>query len=238
MGYNVVLLMNPMSIKLLSRKEAMQQGEKFYILNRPCKHGHFCERRVSTYKCVQCEKELNNVWYHAHPEYYELNKNKRLKYQFKYRKFHKLEISSRKKKSYHENPMKYKTASNLWKKNNRRHCNNYYNLWITKSSALNTKIAKYLRNRLRRAVFRNQKSGSAVQDLGCSITEFIKYLEFKFQLGMNWENYGQWHIDHIIPLIKFNLGKREEFLKACHYTNLQPLWAKENLVKGIQCQLN
>jgi hypothetical protein len=70
--------------------------------------------------------------------------------------------------------------------------------------------------------------------LGCSIPELKTYLESKFQEGMSWENWGiyGWHIDHIIPLDAFNLTNREEFLKACHYTNLQPLWAEENLKKG------
>ena len=51
---------------------------------------------------------------------------------------------------------------------------------------------------------------------------------------MNWDNYGfyGWHIDHIIPLDFYDLQNREEFLKACHYTNLQPLWAEENITKG------
>jgi hypothetical protein len=59
-------------------------------------------------------------------------------------------------------------------------------------------------------------------------------LEVKFQQGMSWDNYGQWHIDHIKPLAKFDLTDRTQFLAACHYTNLQPLWAEDNLSKGAR----
>jgi len=99
---------------------------------------------------------------------------------------------------------------------------------------INYKIACNLRIRLNKAFKGNQKSGSAIEDLGCSIPEFKLYLESKFQSGMTWENWSRtgWHIDHIIPLSSFNLENREEFLKACHYTNLQPLWAEENFRKG------
>jgi hypothetical protein len=59
-------------------------------------------------------------------------------------------------------------------------------------------------------------------------------LESKFQEGMTWDNWSRtgWHIDHILPLDNFDLADPEQLRRACHYTNLQPLWAKDNLSKG------
>jgi arginine decarboxylase-like protein len=96
------------------------------------------------------------------------------------------------------------------------------------------KIAANLRSRLNKAVRGLVKQGSAVRDLGCSVPELKKHLEDRFLPGMSWENYGPkgWHIDHILPLSSFDLQERDQFLAACHYTNLQPLWATDNLVKN------
>jgi len=70
--------------------------------------------------------------------------------------------------------------------------------------------------------------------VGCTIGELRTWLEDQFTVGMSWENYGEggWHVDHIKPLSLFDLSKEEEQRKACHYTNLQPLWATDNLSKG------
>ena len=73
-----------------------------------------------------------------------------------------------------------------------------------------------------------------VKDLGCSIEELKTHLESQFQPRMTWDNYGKWHIDHIKPLSNFNLENKEEFKEACNYKNLQPLWAKDNLIKGAK----
>jgi hypothetical protein len=61
--------------------------------------------------------------------------------------------------------------------------------------------------------------------------DFVKsYLESMFKDGMTWENYGEWEIDHIIPISSGNT--EDEVIKLCHYSNLQPLWKEENLLKG------
>ncbi len=100
------------------------------------------------------------------------------------------------------------------------------------------KLRSRLRSRLRMAITSKQKKGSAIRDLGCSVPELKIYLESKFQSGMNWDNWSRngWHIDHIIPLDSFDLTKQEELKRAVHYTNLQPLWAKENISKSNKIQ--
>lgn len=90
------------------------------------------------------------------------------------------------------------------------------------------KIAGNLRNRLNLAI----KHGSAIDFLGCSIEEFQKYIENKFQPGMTWANHGDWHLDHIRPLNSFDLLNTSELMIACHFSNFQPLWAAENIRKS------
>jgi hypothetical protein len=95
------------------------------------------------------------------------------------------------------------------------------------------KLRHTLRNRMNKALRSQWKSGSFVRDLGCSISEFKAHIESLFKPGMSWDNHSitGWHLDHIIPLSSFNLSNYEDFKKAAHYTNLQPLWYKENIVK-------
>ena len=101
---------------------------------------------------------------------------------------------------------------------------------------LSFKLKRNLRTRLWHATKHNWKLGSAVADLGCSIEEFKIYIESLFTGTMSWDNWSKagWHIDHIIPLSYFDLTDEQQLLKACHFTNLQPLWAKDNLSKGCR----
>lgn len=70
--------------------------------------------------------------------------------------------------------------------------------------------------------------------LGCSIEKCRKYIEKQFKPGMSWDNYGKngWHIDHIKPCASFDLSKEAEQRRCFHYTNLQPLWGIENVIKN------
>lgn len=95
------------------------------------------------------------------------------------------------------------------------------------------RLAKNLRTRIGNIIQGRVKSGSAVRDLGCSIEELKQYLEARFDVEMSWDNYGsEWHIDHIRPLANYDLTDREIFLQLVHYTNLQPLWAEDNIRKS------
>lgn len=76
------------------------------------------------------------------------------------------------------------------------------------------------------------KTSKTNKMLGCDWSHLKVHLESKFADGMSWENRNLWHIDHVIPLA--SAKSVEEVVKLCHYTNLQPLWAKDNLSKGAK----
>lgn len=76
------------------------------------------------------------------------------------------------------------------------------------------------------------KRSRSFEIIGCSPEQLMSHLASMFSAGMTEENYGQWHIDHIIPLA--SAGSEDEVIRLCHYTNLQPLWAEDNIRKGAK----
>jgi len=88
-----------------------------------------------------------------------------------------------------------------------------------------------LRGRVSSAI-RNGKKASTMELTGCNLDELKEYLGDRFLEGMSWENYGEWHIDHIRPCASFDLTSEEEQKMCFHFTNLQPMWAKENIQKS------
>jgi len=97
---------------------------------------------------------------------------------------------------------------------------------------INYRLTINLRRRLNNALHGNNKSKKTLALLGCTIEALKQYLSSKFEQGMTWDNYGKWHIDHVIPCCKFDLSKAEQQEQCFHYSNLQPLWAKDNLMKS------
>jgi hypothetical protein len=95
-------------------------------------------------------------------------------------------------------------------------------------------IANNLRGRMNTALRKlGLKRDAALEDLlGCTIGQLMAQLEAQFKDGMNWGNRGQWHIDHIVPCAAFDLTKPEQRATCFHHSNLQPLWASENIRKS------
>lgn len=96
---------------------------------------------------------------------------------------------------------------------------------------INVRLRTNLGNRLRDALRGRVKAGSILNLLGCTVEELKIYLENKFSIGMTWGNWGEWHIDHIVPMSAFDLSDPASQAQAMHHTNLQPLWATDNRIK-------
>ena len=97
------------------------------------------------------------------------------------------------------------------------------------------RVRNCLRTRLYTALKSNKATFRTMELLGCSIKELKLHLEKQFKPGMSWENQGKWHVDHIKPISSFNLALESEIKIAFHFSNLQSLWARENLIKGAKC---
>lgn len=97
------------------------------------------------------------------------------------------------------------------------------------------RMEQTLRTRIRKVLNGHNKSAKTLELLGCSLEFFRDYLEKQFHPGMTWNNYGiVWHVDHILPCAEFHLQHSEEQEICFHWTNLQPLFAKDNLSKSYK----
>ena len=92
------------------------------------------------------------------------------------------------------------------------------------------RMKKNLRDRIRQYLIGENKSKKTKDVVGLDKLQFKLYIQNKFVNGMSWENYGKWHLDHIKPL--YQAKNNEEALILNHYTNLQPLWATDNIRKN------
>jgi hypothetical protein len=169
-------------------------------------------------------------------EWYLNNKEKRKQYQKEYRLNNKEKQRQYEKKWYLDNKEKVNQKCKQWRLNNKKHIREYHNKYERerKKRNPNYKLAKIIRSRICLALKNGYKSKRTTELLGCSFKEVWNHLESKFQPGMTKENHGLWHVDHIRPCSSFNLTDPEQQKICFHYTNLQPLWAEDNMKKGAK----
>ena len=188
----------------ISRKQAKAQGLKQYFTGSTCKSGHSEPRYTVNAECRECA-------------------NQRAK--------------ERGAKLYADPAQKAKILA----RNKSRYDNDkdfvarkVKQQWNRRRSNPTLKIEDTLRARVGIAI-RKQfgvKATKTTDLIGCSIKKIRQHLESQFLPGMSWENHGKWHIDHIRPCASFDLTDPEQQKQCFHYTNLQPLWAADNLAKS------
>jgi len=184
--------------------------------------------------CRECQKQNNKIFYSKNQSYYTsrykdnrseiLNRNKL------WNKNNKEKIIEHKKRFDEYNPEYYKE----YRTKNKNKINQKVRI-RSKQRRKNDPIFKIktnYRNRLYDYYKGTNRSKRSKELIGLEWDEFKKYIESKFQNNMTWENYGEWHIDHIVPLS--SATNDLELEKLFHYTNCQPLWASDNLRKSAK----
>ena len=188
----------------ISRKQAQAAGIKYYYTGKPCKHGHDSSRLVCNKNCYECGKQR------AVERVAKLYADP----------VEKAKILARNKARYDNN--KEFVARKIKQQWNRRKSNPSLKI----EDAIRARVGIAIRKQF------GVKATKTTNLIGCSIEQIRQHLEAQFLPGMTWDNHGEWHIDHIRPCASFDLTDPEQQKQCCHYTNLQPLWAADNLAKS------
>jgi len=218
---------NPEKIKERTKAYRKQNREKI-------------KERKKAYRKQNAEKikEQGKAYYEQNREkikaWREQNAEKIKERHKAYREQNREKIKERKKAYRKQNAEKLKGQMKAYHKQNRDKARIYQR--NKRKTDPNFRLANNLRGRVRQALNGKSKSKNTLKLLGCSVDFLKKYLENQFQAGMSWDNYGYngWHIDHILPCASFDLSDPKQQQKCFHYSNLQPLWAKDNISKGAK----
>ena len=157
------------------------------------------------------------------------------------------------KRYYKKNVEKISEYFSNWQKQNRENLNEYHKEWREKNIDRHRKNKREyektrkhndplykLINNFRTAIYQVlkennlQKNGHYFEILKYSPEDLIVHLENQFKDGMNWDNYGEWHVDHILAISRHNIQEigDEEFMKCWSLSNLQPMWGEDNIRKS------
>ena len=190
------------------------------------------DKRVLDEKRSKC-KECCGL---ANKKYYEEHKNEVKKYNQKHKEEIKIYQKKYQKKYHKKYYQEHKKELKKYQEEHKEEITEYINKYCIKRRKIdiNFKILGNLRTRIRAVLKGKCKSLSTMILIGCEIDYLLYHLQSQFTKGMDWDNHGEWHIDHIRPCASFDLSKESEQHKCFNYKNLQPLWAKDNLSKGAK----
>lgn len=250
-------------MQIITRKEALELGLKKYFTGKPCKHGHISERRVGG-DCIGCARKYhvdNKVAIAERKrQYREENKEVIAEKRREYYNENKEVIAEKKRNWYEENKGRIAENGCGYRERNREliaeRGRRYYdeNLSVltvkmrqyreaNKGSIAekgrkyreNNPIPQFIRHSLQR-IFTNWKCGRTdVERLhGYTYEQLKLHIESQFVDGMSWENRSEWHIDHIKPISVFIREGVTDPKIINALSNLQPLWAFDNLSKGAK----
>jgi len=167
----------------------------------------------------------------------KVNPEKAYKAKRKYRKINNEKIKEAYRQWRRANIEKAREIMRQWAKNNPEKIREYQRKSYKKTTNTPKGKLNYLITRQIRRTLRGKKAGRHWEDLvGWNIKQLKNHLEKQFLVGMTWENRNEWHIDHIVPILKFNYEKPEDldFKRCWALKNLRPLWKIDNLKKGIK----
>ena len=217
----------------ISRAQAKEQGLRLYFTGRECKRGHTSVHDMEG-KCRECRLARQRNHFSQNKERYsatmkkwhERNPDYREQYNTQYRQENRERLLTNDRERYWQERdrfLSYQSSKEVKDRNNER-------AKERRRSDPAYSVVSRLRCRYR-AALRGQTACSpgTMALLGCTKDEACKHLESQFAAGMNWGNMHLWHIDHIRPCASFEDPADP---RCWHYTNLQPLWAKDNMEKS------
>jgi hypothetical protein len=249
------MIMNKKYFTEEERKLAKKERDKFY---RQKNKEKILSQHITYRETHKDEKKESNKLYYLknknkidlqHKQYYQNNKEILSINHKNYDNDHKEERKDYHKQHYQNNKEKILTQQKNYTEVHKKERNQYnknYNKnhrgkirereFIRLKTDINYKLCKNLRGRFRLAIKNNQKAGSAVRDLGCSVEEAKLYWENLFYIKFNqpemtWDNWGKvWQLHHIKPFESFNnLSDPNQVKEVCHYTNQKPLYNEDHI---------
>jgi len=155
-----------------------------------------------------------------------------------YRGRNKVMLSKMKLRWQIENKDKRAAISKRYYLKNKVKVNEYVKYYKREMRTPKQRLRDNISRRIWRALKCNMRSKKTMELIGCSVDNLKAHLESKFVDGMDWGNYGKWHVDHIMPCASFDLSNGDQQRECFHYSNLQPLWAIDNRRKSAYCGVN